>query len=314
MLRRALLGLAAVMLIGCGGNSSPAAPQAAATLAPTPTPPPPRGVPLSAVTMAPIPNGSITPELSDMLPADQLIEIRAPDHYTLRTTAGHLRAKGNRIYLIPLSFDREYFQAVYYHSIFRIYSIPIYQWGRNPIRFQADSLLLSDSAAMRSISTAIASVNAILERVDTPLRLMLGGGSAADFLMQISPTLLTSDPINLYSSLGPPERGTSNRAGGVRVFFQGQILFRDVQTAAQTNLFRHFFRLVSPAGFVSPGRGFLSSADYEAFEAPNEEEIAITRAYLNRCGGGQLLGVYGNGTEDDRVVTPCVTPPSGATQ
>ncbi len=289
---------------GCGGDSL-TTPTSTANPTPTPIPVPAAqsrpspGEVASASTGRPIPGGRVDPALTSATPDNQVIDISAPGHYTLRTTRGFLRAKGDRIYLIPVDFDAEFFDMLYLAGNMT-YTASYSQWDENPLRVLVDPAISATPLAAR-IARALSAINRLLELVDSPLRLEASTELTSPISMSIDPTL--ARPM-----------GSSYLSRAFRRF-EGRITFAESSPATDIDIYRSLFWMVSASQVDSSGRSFKSFSGTPT-DAPTELDIAALRIHMNRCGGTRLEDDRGapvrtrTGHESDLLQPTCTIPPS----
>ena len=292
-------------LIACGGGS-PSAPQpvpAAATATPIPVPMPSvRASPgdvASAMTGLPIPGGQISPPLSTAPTDSTVLEISAPGHYPIRTTRGYMRQKGDRVFLVPLDFDAEFFDTRYLSTSTGFYNVLSFQWAAKVLGVYINPAI-SSTGLRTSIATAVNAMSRTLESVDSSIRMELSENPAAPITVELSSTITRA--------VSGVTRTNSLRTDSATVHL------RDLQPVDSVEIYQVLFWMMSHHQIASAGRSFTSFPGART-TAPTALDLAILRIQTNRCAGTQFEDDRGaisrarEGRETELRTTGCIFPP-----
>ena len=291
--------------IACGG-ASPSAPQgvpAVATATPIPVPiPSVRASPgdvASAMTGLPIPGGQISPPLSTAPTDATVLEISAPGHFPIRTTRGYMRQKGDRVFLVPLDFDAEFFDTRYLSTSTGFYNVLSFQWAVKVLGVYINPAI-SSTGLRTSIATAVNAMSRTLESVDSSIRMEMSQDPNAPVTVEISPTITRA--------VSGVTRANSLRTDSATLHL------KDLQPVDSVEIYQVLFWMMSQHQIANAGRSFTSFPGART-TAPTPLDLAILRIQTNRCAGAQFEDDRGvisrarGGRETELRTAGCVFPP-----
>ncbi|MEO8360406.1 MAG: hypothetical protein ABI672_10285 [Vicinamibacteria bacterium] len=265
---------------------------------PSPAPRPSPGEVASALTGLLASGGRIVPALSSGTSDATVLEISAPGYYSLLTTRGYLRQKGDRIYLIPLDLDAEFFDGRYFGTPERGYDAFSSQWDARVLGVYVNPAIAS-SALRASIGTAVNAMSRALEFVGSSVRMEMSEDPNALITVEVSSTITRSVSGGTFANDGRYSRAT--------------VHLRDLQPVDSVEFYQILFWVMTHHQIASANRSFTSFPGART-TSPSELDFAMLRVQMNRCGLARLVDDRGfaprdrSGRESELSAGTCVFP------